>query len=262
MNNTLRIADAIAAIDSVFPLSTQDDWDNSGLIVGCADNQLTGILLTLDLTLATAKEAHAKGCNLIVAHHPILFRGLKRLTYSTDEQKLIAFAIKHDISLFAAHTCADKNINGTSGKLAQMLDLQDLSILAPDPSNTCGYGIVGEFAKPLSCEAFLQKLKDTFGCKCVRFSGEAPTIKRVAICTGSGSEFIGNALRAGAQAYITADVKYHQFSLPDGKMLIADIGHYESEALCKQLFFDILREKLSNFAPCLSECCSNPIKYF
>lgn len=367
MNKTYTVGDAIAALDAVFPLSTQDEWDNSGLIVGRATDTLTGILLTVDITLSAVEEAIAKGCNMVVAHHPILFRSLKRLTYSTDEQRLIALALKHDISLFAAHTCADKTLRGTSGTMARMLKLEDISVLMPEegklckictyaphadaervrqamhdagagqtggnydrcsfnaegygtfraldgatphvgqkgithtegetkiemiaPENVvskitqaiyaahpyeepaidivptlnqwaqCGYGAVGTLSEAIDTTAFLERLKKTMSCQAVRYSGWKEKIRRVAICTGSGSEFVGNAMRARADIYITADMKYHQMQQGNEQMMIADIGHYESEALTKQLFLEVLTEKLPTFALCLSETCINPVRY-
>lgn len=354
-------------MDEAFPLATQDSWDNSGLIIGDSQSPLRGILLTVDITEATIAEAAERGCNMVISHHPILFKGLRRINYRTDEERAIALAIKNDIAIYAAHTCADKSPRGTSARLAAMIGITHTSVLVPDTKKlykiavyvprdhadairqalgtagaghignyshctfstdghgtfkalsganpyvgavgathtepetrietivshdllhtaiaqmlaahpyeepaydiyplenqhtTCGYGVVGNLPQSLTPEAFMQKLKETFGCATIRHNAYSGQISRVAICTGSGSEFISHAMRAGAQAYITADIKYHQFAQPEGAMLITDIGHYESEELTKQLFLEILTEKLSNFAPCLSNTCCNTIKYY
>lgn len=367
MDKKLKIADAIAVMEEAFPVATQDDWDNSGLIIGNAGDELQGILLTVDITEAVVNEAVNRNCNLIVSHHPILFRGVKRIVGATDEQRLIATAIHNGVALYASHTCCDKSPRGTSAKLAQMIGLQETTVLVPErnylykiitfvPTEhaesvrdamfaagaghigaysecsynldgrgtfraldgthpfvgaigsrhtepevrietiaprhsvgkvigslieahpyeepaydiyplenelaTLGYGVVGTLSEEMQPMDFLSLLKRTFGCGAIRHNDFNRPIRRVAICTGSGSEFIRNALNVKADAYVTADIKYHQFAEADNRLMIADIGHYESEALTKQLFLDILKEKIHKFAPCLTTECSNPIKYY
>lgn len=263
----MKVIDVISALDAVFPLSTQDDWDNSGLIVGHPDEELTGVLLTVDITLERVQEAISKGCNMIVAHHPILFRGLKRLNGTTDEQKTIELAIRHNVALCAFHTPADKSSQGLSYALGKIIGLSDMHTFIPsNDGQNVGYGVVGTMSEAMPTEAFLAMLSHLLSCKCIRHNQYSGQVKRVAICTGSGSEFIADALHQKADAYITADVKYHQFQQPDGHMLIADIGHYESEEMSKKLFLDILTERFaeknSNFALCMSDTCGNVIKYY
>ncbi len=265
---TYSVADAIGVIEAAFPLEWQDDWDNSGLIVGDKTAPLRGVLLSLDVTEAVVDEAIERDCNLIIAHHPILFRGLKRLTGQTEEQRVVAKAIKHDISIFAAHTCMDKSPRGTSARLAQMLGLTDVHILKcerevqnGDEIVPVGYGVVGKLPHKMSSTEFLDHLKEKLQLNCVRHSDVVDVVERVAICTGSGSEFISTAKASGAQAYVTADIKYHQFQQVEGAMMIADIGHFESEVICKEIFSELLTEKLHTFAPSLSATSLNPIKY-
>lgn len=266
-NNKIFVSDVVAALDEKFPLVTQDSWDNSGLIVGNPDSEIMGVLLTVDITSERVDEAIAKGCNMIVAHHPILFHGLKRLNGATDEQRTIEKAIKNNVALCAFHTPADKSAVGLSKALGIQIGLQNMRTFIPDAGKTdVGYGVVGTLQRPFAAQEFMALLVQKLGCQCIRHNTYEGNICNVAICTGSGSEFIADALAQKVDAYITGDVKYHQFQQPDGKLLIADVGHYESEELSKKLFLDILTERFaeknSNFALCMSDTCGNVIKYY
>ena len=262
----LKIGDIVDAMDGVFPLSTQEDWDNSGLLVGSREWTLRGLLLTVDITEERVEEAIDKGCNMILSHHPIMFRGLRRLNGCNDEERTVMLAVKNDVALCAFHTPADKSLLGTSGTLGRMIGLEKIKTLAlekcDEGGEARGYGVVGELKQPMCADEFMQTIKDRLGCQCIRHSDYDGKVRRVAICTGSGSEFIGLAKREKADAYVTADVKYHQFQQGDGMMMIVDVGHYESEELCKKLFFEILKEKMPTFAPCISDTCKNIIKYY
>lgn len=368
MSNTLyKVSDAIAALNDAFPLSSQDSWDNSGLLVGDATAPLKGILLALDITEAAVAEAASLGCNLVLTHHPLMFRGLKRLTGQTDEQRAIMKALANGIALAAFHTPADKALEGTSGSIGRLLGLEGLKVLVPDQdalckivvyvpgshadacadamsaagaghignyshcawrtdgtgefmaeqganpycgnlgqlhhepevrieaiclrksagrvltaivkahpyeepaidviplSNACptqGYGVVGTLAKPLSQTDFLALVKEKLECQCIRFAGQANEVRTVAICTGSGSEFTPDAMAARADAYITADVKYHQMADAAQGILILDVGHFESEKITKSIFLSILNRKLPNFAHYELSREANPVKYF
>lgn len=362
-----KVGDAIVALDSVFPLATQDEWDNSGLLVGDAEDELKGVLLTVDITEEAVAEAVEKGLNLIVSHHPLMFRGLRRLTGDTAEQRIVASALRNGVALAAFHTPADKQIEGTSGTLGRKLGLQNMQVLVPEadslskivvyvPSANAdaivdamsdagaghignyshcawmtdgdgqfraeqgahpyvgslgevhhgaesrveaicpkrlvarvvraivrahpyeepaidiiplenknerlGYGVVGEMANGVSPSEFLSFLKDRTGCAAIRYAGCKDMVRRVAICTGSGSEFVSAAVRSGADAYVTADMKYHQMADAAETIMVADVGHYESESLTKQIFKGILSRKLSNFARCEIYKDANPIKYY
>lgn len=258
----ITIGDCIKVIEDVFPTKRQDTWDNSGLLVGDANEGLRGVLISVDITERIIEEAQTKGCNLILAHHPIMFRGLKRLTGATEEERIVAMAIKNNIAIYASHTCMDKSSYGTSHTLGIMLNLINMRVLIPESDTEIGYGIIGEIDKAISKEELMDNLKDKFGCPLVRHNDYNGEISRIAICTGSGSEFIGEALRQKADAYITGDVKYHQFSQAEGRMLIADIGHYESEECTKQIFLDILTKKICNFARYFVSENTNLIKYY
>lgn len=362
-----KIGDAIDALDSAFPLSTQDSWDNSGLLIGQRDEPLRGIALCVDVTEGAMDFAIERGCNLIIAHHPLIFRGLKRLTGSTPEQRIAMTALRNGIAIAAFHTPADKSMEGTSGSLGRMLGLTDMRILVPESEELCkivtyvplaqservrmamaaagaghignyshcswraegmgeymaedgaqpfagqrgkmhnepeerveaiaprkaawrveaairaahpyeeaaidilpilnertdiGYGIVGNLPNAMSAKEFLDLLKSRTGCACVRHTAWDGEVSRVAICTGSGSEFTEKAIGAGAQAYVTADMKYHQMADASGRVMIADIGHYESESITKVIFKDVLTRKLPNFANYETYRDANPIKYY
>lgn len=259
---THNIGEVVAALEKHFPLNTQDSWDNSGLIIGQRDWAVEGVLLTVDITEERVDEAIEKGCNLIISHHPILFRPLKKINGNSGDERIVAKAIKNDIAICAFHTPADKAKDGLSYQIGKRLGLSRMEILVKDEgSDERGYGVVGDMGNGMTASQFVGHIKEKLSCECVRHNECSKEIKRVAICTGSGSEFIDKAMRAGADAYVSADIKYHQFQQPEGKMLIADIGHYESEEISKNLFFEILTEIFSNFAICISGTCRNVINY-
>ena len=261
----LTVSDVIGALDAEFPISSQDSWDNSGLLIGNPRQEVTGILFTVDINEQRVEEAMSRGCNMIVAHHPLLFRGTRRVIGDSDEQRTIIQAIRNNVSICAFHTPADLARNGLSYQLGCLIGLNVMSVLSQVGEN-CGYGVIGEMPNSVSASDFLSIVARKLGCECIRHSDYRSSVKRVAVCTGSGSEFIDAAIQAGADAYVTADIKYHQFQIPEGKMMIVDVGHYESEVLSKKLFLDILSKRLvgkfSKFALCISETCSNAIKYY
>ncbi|MBQ3635023.1 MAG: Nif3-like dinuclear metal center hexameric protein [Bacteroidales bacterium] len=263
------VKDALDALDEAFPLSSQDGWDNSGLLVGNPDDVLTGVLLSLDITEDAVSHAIRENCNLIVAHHPLMFHGLKRLVGASAEQRVIMTALRNGIALIAFHTPADKSIDGTSGSLGRLLGLTDMHVLAPDsPTTECGYGIVGSLPSPLALPDFLAIVKSKLSTECFRYSYSqvrpelAPSVRKVAICTGSGSEFAKSAAISGADFYITADVKYHQMMDISELIPVADIGHYESEIICTSVFFSVLSRKFRNFARYVTHTDCNPVKYY
>jgi dinuclear metal center YbgI/SA1388 family protein len=363
----MKVAEIAATLESIAPLSLQEDYDNAGLITGSPEWQCTGILCTLDVTPDVVEEAVGRKCNCIVAHHPIVFRGLKKINGKNYVEEAVIKAIKNDVAIYAAHTNLDNVINGVNGKIADRLGLTNRSILAPktgilkklytyvpqghlekvrhalfkagagnisnysecsftypgtgtfkpgagsapfsgtvgerkneeetkleiifpaylekqvmrallgvhpyeevayeiitldNPHQETGSGIIGDIS-PMAGEQFLQLLARGFGLKVVRHTPlpERP-LKRVAVCGGAGSFLITSALRAGADAYVTGDVKYHEFFDAVGGMLLCDIGHYESEQFTVDLFMDIFLQKFPNFAVLKSEVRTNPVSYF
>ena len=364
----MQIAQIISFLESTAPPSLQEHYDNAGLITGDTNWDCLGIICSLDATEEIVREAIAKNCNLVVAHHPIVFGGLKKINGKNYVERAIITAIKNDIAIYAIHTNLDNVIYGVNGKMAAMIGLQNVSILlAKDNTlrklftfvpadqtekvrnaifesgggqignyNECsfnaegtgtfkagkgadpyvgnigerhyekevkvevifpayleskivaamkaahpyeevaydivglsnkhpqvGSGTIGELIQPMKENEFLEHLKKVFNLSIIRHTElKNKTIKKVAICGGAGSFLISNALGAGADVYVTADVKYHEFFDANGKMLLADIGHYESEQFTIELIQEILERKFPTFAVLKTEVNTNPVYYF
>jgi dinuclear metal center YbgI/SA1388 family protein len=346
----------------------QEDYDNAGLLTGNANLPCTGVLISLDCIEATVQEAIDKKCNLIVAHHPIIFSGLKKINGKNYVERTIIKAIKNDIAIYAIHTNLDNVLHGVSGKMAEKLGLENVQILAPKKNilqklvvfvpkehaqqltnalfaagagnignySACsfastgigsftpeegatpqtgaigkreileetkvevvfptwlqgqitaamkanhpyeevahdiynlantyqetGSGIVGNLPEMVSEIDFLAKLSATFNVKVVRHTAlTGKKIQKVALCGGAGSFLINTAKAIGADVYITADVKYHEFFDADGQFLLADIGHFESEQFTIDLLFELLSNKFPNFALLKTGVNTNPVQYF
>lgn len=255
-----QIKDIAKKLEQLAPLHYQESYDNSGLQVGDAETEVKGVLLSIDCTEAVLDEAKAKGCNLVVTHHPLIFRGLKRLTGQNHVERCVLKAIKNDIAIYACHTNLDKMANGVSHKLAEKLGLKNPQPL--DGDENAGLGCIGELEATENAATFLQRVKQTLGLGCIRHTAlPEEGVKKVAVCGGAGQEFLGLAADKGADIYLTADIKYHEFFDADGRIALADIGHYESEQFTKEIFFDAIYEKNSNFAIQYSEIKTNPINY-
>jgi dinuclear metal center YbgI/SA1388 family protein len=367
MKEKITIGDVTRLLEQYAPVPYQESYDNSGLQSGNAGDEVTGVLVTLDCTEAVLEEAIAKGCNLVVAHHPVIFKGLKSLTGRSYVERTIIKAIQNNIAIYACHTNLDSVHNGVNAKIAEKLQLTNVKLLSHKPhtlmqlvffvpvDNTdvvlsaihkagagqigeysdcsfqvqgtgrflpsenadptigkpgkpeqveenrvevifpafkqhhimqallqahpyeevahyltllenqnqeVGIGMIGDLPEPLQEEAFLAYLKEHMQVAGARYTPiGGKTIKRVAVCGGAGSFLIKEALRKGADAFVTGDVKYHEFFDAEGKLLIADIGHYESEVFTKEIFYDTISKKFTNFAVYLSEVNTNPIRY-
>jgi len=364
----MKIKDILSVIEVFAAPELQEDYDNAGLITGQAGWDCSGVLCTLDVTLEVLIEAKEKGCNLIVAHHPIIFKGLKRLNGKNYVEQVVIEAIKSDIAIYAAHTNLDNVLLGVSGKMAEKLNLKNIKVLEPrsrllrrlitfaphnhaenvrkavfeagaghigkysecsfntvgvgtfkaeegaDPfvgeigkqhqeeetkieivfpayleqqvvkaliashpyeevaydifaiENThlgIGAGVIGDLTTPVSGQELLRTIKDLFGCGVVRHTALlGKPVQKVALCGGSGAFLIRKAIASGADFYITSDVKYHEFFDAEGKMVIADIGHYESEQFTIDLIYDLIVKKFPTFAVLKSGVNTNPVKYF
>ena len=262
----MKIKDVIMCLEDVAPPHLQESYDNSGLLVGDRETDVKGIMVCLDSTPEVVEEAVEYGCNLIVAHHPIIFAGLKSITGRTYIERTVISAIKHDIAIYAVHTNLDNVLyRGVNSKIADRLDLQHCSILRPHPDTedaVTGAGLVGNLEHPMSEKDFLAFLKSSMNVQVIRHTKLlGATVQRVAVCGGSGSFLLNDAIEEGAQVFVTADFKYHQFFDADDKIVIADIGHYESEQFTVDLLCDIIRDYFPNFAPNSSKRASNPIIY-
>jgi dinuclear metal center YbgI/SA1388 family protein len=276
----LRIHEIVSAFEAVAPLALQESYDNSGLIVGEMGAEVSKALLCLDSTEAVVDEAIAKGCDLIIAHHPIVFGGLKRFTGSDYVQRAVIKAIRNNIAIYACHTNLDNVLRGgVNERIAQQLEFAVERVLRPigadlgsfvgigglddsDVFRTAGAGVLCNLQKPMNVLDFLQHVKAKMGVDVVKYTKcDVDMVRKVAICGGAGSFLIGDALRAGADAFITSDVKYHEFFDAEGKMLLCDIGHYESEKYTIDLFSNILSAKFPKFATIFAGTITNPIDY-
>ena len=261
----MKISDIISLLESIAPTHLQESYDNAGLIVGHPDTALHGVLFCLDSTEAIVDEAISKGCNLIVAHHPIVFRGLKRLNGSNYVERTVIHAIRNNVAIYAIHTNLDNvHRQGVNAKIAEKIGLQQTRILCPKPGSLdIGGGLVGTLPEKMSEMAFLQHIKTTFQTGCVRHTAlRKKPIQQVAVCGGSGRFLLPDAKRAGADVFVTADFKYHEFFDADGQILIADIGHFESEQFTVELLFGIVKNNFPTFALHCADLNTNPVSYF
>ena len=241
-------------LDATFHPELQEDYDNAGFLVGERQVPCTGILIALDLTPAVADEAITLGFNLIVTHHPLIFSGLRRITSDNEAGRTVISLIRHGIAVYAAHTNLDNLPWGVNGILSEKLGLQNTRILKP-LDNENGAGMVGELPEPMEANAFLLKVKEILRIPTLRTSSthaithsHIHTISKVALCGGSGASFIADALAAKADIYITADLKYHDFQRAEGRIILVDAGHYETEQFAKDIFYRAISENFSNFA--------------
>lgn len=250
------------AIESFAPLSLQESYDNAGLQVGNPSMSVEGVMLCLDVTEDIMREALRRGCNLILSHHPLIFKGLKQITGKTATERIVTEAIRNDIAIYSAHTNLDSTFEGVSYEMAHRLDLRDVTPLCPDRENpVTGLGVIGT-VRPTPTLEFLRRVKDTFHVKHLRFSEEACrlVVRKVALCGGSGGSMIGDALRAGADIYVTGDLKYHDFTTYSTDLVLADIGHFESEICSLKIFSRILRENFPGLPVMTSDAEINPVK--
>lgn len=248
----MKIKELVKKLDNeVIPKKNQESYDNCGLIVGSEENEIIGILTTLDVTEEVVLEAEKLGCNLIVAHHPIIFFGLKTMVDSNSNQKTIMLAISKGISIYAAHTSLDNRFfAGINISLAEKIGLQNIAPLkAINPvvmvgkESEMGAGAIGELGKQEYVIDFLEKIKKTLKINGHIKVGNAQKnipIKTVAICTGAGFFMSKEAKQKGADLFITSDVSYHNFFDEKG-IILADIGHYDSEKHAPEVISKLLR---------------------
>ena len=260
----MKIRNIIQHLESVAPLEYQEDYDNSGLIAGDAEKDCAGILVSLDCTQGVVREAIEKNCNFIVSHHPLIFRPVPSITPENGVGRTLIAAIQAGIVIYAMHTNLDNILSGVNARMADKLGLANRKILLPKSlSPFLGSGLIGDFKQVLSETQFMKHLKDLFGIPVIRHSPlTGKPVSRVALCGGAGSFLIPNALQAGADFFISADIKYHEFFSGEGEMVIADIGHFESEQFTVDLLHDVIHEKFPNFAVLKSGIVTNPVNYY
>ncbi|MES2616259.1 MAG: Nif3-like dinuclear metal center hexameric protein [Bacteroidota bacterium] len=364
----MKVKDITSLIETIAPLHLQEDYDNAGLITGSPDLEVKGILLCLDSTEAVVEEAIQSGCNLVIAHHPIVFRGLKKFNGSNYVERTIIKALQNNIAIYAAHTNLDNVLQqGVNEKIASKIGLQNLAILQPKSGLLCkliiytppanknaiqdilfangagsiglysecsfttagtgtfkaneganpstgtvghrseenedrvevlisahlidkamaavktvhpyeeiaydiipiankhqyiGSGVVGILPTAMAPSDFLKHLKDSMSLDVIRFTPFSKNIQKVAVCGGSGSFLINVAGRQGVDAFVTADVKYHEYFDVEKRYMLCDIGHYESEIYTLEIFSAVIKEKFPNFAVIFCKENTNPIQYF
>ena len=250
-------------IERFAPLEWQESYDNAGLIVGRPDDEVHKALLAVDVTEEVLDEAEAEGCDLVITHHPIVFRALKRFNSADPVERCVERAIRSRIALYACHTNLDSAPGGMSWRLAEMLGVGNLRVLQPsETGDGAGFGVVGELPEAVDTVEFMRIIQRRLEVSVVRYSDIATSgVRRVAVCTGAGASLIGEARRAGADIYITADMKYNDFMTPDKALTVADIGHFESEYCAIALLHDIITKKIATFAVRKSEHSINPVNY-
>lgn len=258
----IKVKDICTAIEELAPKTLQESYDNSGLQIGNPEMNVSGILLCLDITEDVLAEAASRSCNMIVSHHPLLFNGLKKVCGDNSKERIVIEALASRTAIYAAHTNLDSAFGGVSYELGSMLGLSNMIPLERRADSEMeGLGVVGDL-NPTPKLEFLRKVKETLGIKCLRYSGESPqiVIRKVALCGGSGASFIKEAMKHDADAYLTADLKYHDFTDYGEDILLADIGHFESEVCSENIIFRALRQKYPDCVIYFSEAQKNPVK--
>jgi dinuclear metal center YbgI/SA1388 family protein len=268
----MTIAEITQALERWAPAHLAEGYDNVGLLVGDPTETLTAALLTLDITDEVLAEAQARGCGLIIAHHPIWFGKRTRLTPADYAGRTMLRAARLGIGLYAIHTNLDNIQTGVNAEIARRLGLQAPKILAPGPQTDpegqpAGAGMIGSLPQALTLPAFLARVKAAFQTGGIRYAApdlppDEAHIRRVAVCGGAGSFLTQAARTAGADALVTSDITYHKFFDADGQLVLLDIGHFESEQFTPQLLADFLRNIFPNFAFLISEVNTNPVRYY
>ena len=271
----MKIKEVIDALELFAPLPLQESYDNAGLQVGLTEADVSGALLCLDVTEDVVDEAVRRGCNLIVSHHPLLFRGLKQLGDADYVQRVVWKAVKQDVCIASMHTNMDNALGGVNHRIAALLGLTDVEFLADvrtvaDPRGgetpveqlTGGTGVVGNLPEPVDAVEFIQRVKQIFGAECCMTNEllKRP-VRRVALCGGAGSFVLKNAMAKNADAFITGEMHYHEFFGVEQKIQIMVIGHYESEQYTTQIFSEIIRRKCPELAV-YEYGSTNPIRYW
>ena len=260
----MKIVELIQLLESFASPELQEDYDNSGLITGNPEEECRAVLLSLDCTEEIVQEAIRKNANFIITHHPLIFRPVRRISTETESGRTLLTAIRSGITIYAIHTNLDNIRDGVCAAMADRIGLVNRNILSPKPGlPAVGSGMIGDLENPLSEAVFLLRLKRQFGLRVIRHTNlTGRTVKSVALCGGAGSFLITNALRAGADFFVSADIKYHEFFQAEGRMVIADIGHFESEQFTVDLLHDLILEKFPNFAVLKPEILTNPVQYY
>ena len=260
----MKIKEVLSALERFASLPLQESWDNAGLQLGLTETEVSGALLCLDVNERIVDEAIAKGCNLIVSHHPLLFRGLKTISDLTDVQRTVMRAIQQGIAVISMHTNMDNAQGGVNFRIAQKLNLQDVSFFAQKQVNgiEAGSVVVGMLPEPMAADDFIIAVKKAFGVECAMCNEllRRP-IQRVTICGGAGDFLLDEAVKNQADAFITGEMHYHQYFGYEQQIQICVIGHYQSEQFTSEIFEEIIQRECPGVKACIAETCTNPILY-
>lgn len=241
----MKVKDIVSIIENYADPTLAEDYDNVGLLIGDMEQDVNKIFITLDTNITTVKEAVKNGCDMIVSHHPVFFRGIKKIDYSTPEGLMVREIIKNDISLFAAHTNMDSAQGGINDKLAELFKLDNIKVLhIENPNINAGIGRVGELTKSISFKELCSISKEILHTTKVRAAGDFDkVINKLCVASGSCSEYIEDAIAIGCDAVITGDMKYHEMiDYTERGICIIDAGHYPTEIIVMDIFNDILKD--------------------
>ena len=260
----MKIKEVLSALERFAPLPLQESWDNAGLQVGLTETEVSGALLCLDVNEKIVDEAIQKGCNLVVSHHPLLFRGLKTISDLTDVQRTVMKAVQKGVCVISMHTNMDNAKGGVNYKMAEKLGLRDVQFLAPKMVDgvESGSGVIGELPEAQASDDFVLAVKKAFGVECAMCNEllRRP-VRKVALCGGAGDFLLDEALKAGADAFITGEMHYHQYFGYEQQIQICVIGHYQSEQYTAEIFRDIIEKECPGVRTCIAETCTNPVLY-
>ena len=261
----MKIKEVISALEQFAPLPLQESWDNAGLQIGLTEAEVSGALLCLDVTEAIIDEAERRGCNMVVSHHPLLFHGLKQISDTTYVQRTVWKAITRGICVVSMHTNLDNAEGGVNHEIARQLRLNDVTFLSPKTVDgiACGSGVVGTLEKPMAAHNFINYVKQQMAAESAMCNEllNRP-ISRVAICGGAGDFLIDEALKAGADAFITGEAHYHQYFGYEQRIQLCVIGHYESEHYTTRLLKSIIDQRCPSVTTLIAETNTNPIIYY
>ena len=242
----LTVNDIAMMIEAAAPLSLAYSWDNPGLLVGSRRKEVSKMLITLDTNLFTVNEAIEQGCDMIVSHHPILFRGTKKADYDDPIGRLLELLIKNDIAVYAAHANMDNAPEGINARLAEIFELEDVKVLEPDEKLPgAGLGRFGKLQKSMTAVELCKLVKERLDTPAVRAAGDMiRPVSTLCVASGSCAECIDTAIEKGCDAIITGDLKYHEtMDAAEKGIFIIDAGHYPTEVMVKDIFSGLLKNK-------------------
>ena len=257
------LQDIIDIIESVAPLKWQEAWDNSGLQVGERNAEVNAVLLTTDVTEAVVSEAIARKCQLILSHHPLLYHGLKTISGTTPQERCVMEALRHHIAIYSAHTSMDNLPKGVSGRMAEKIGIRDYRVLvegsACQHEHEYGLGVIGNLETPIEFDELLGRIKRAFGVPMLRYiPAPKERVQKIAMCGGAGSEFMEDAIRQGADVYLSADCKYHEMQTAVGRIGLVDMDHWYSEHFTRDVFAEVLQGKVKTY---ISQTDASPVHY-